>query len=152
LALFSKTEDEKIAEAAAKQQKEAGRVAEAQRKAAEAQRKSEEKAAQEFARSPQGRARAAVERGDELFQYSLDLQNTQAMVSMAMGAQTKIRSSTDPNEVLNSICREGWELVNGSVAFVETGSETRDKFLASGQNVATRGTLIGHYLFRRKVS
>ena len=145
MALFSKTEEERAAAAAAKKERDAA-------KAADAQREAEEKAARDFARSPQGRARTALERGDELFQFSLDLQNTQAMVSMSMGAQTRIQSSTDPNEVLNSICREGWELVNGSVAFVETGSETRDKLLKTGQNVATRGTLVGHYLFRRRAT
>jgi hypothetical protein len=27
--------------------------------------------------------------------------------------------------------------------------QSRDKFLASGQNVATKGTTVGYYLFRR---
>jgi hypothetical protein len=33
--------------------------------------------------------------------------------------------------------------------FVEQGQQSRDKFLASGQNVATKGTTVGYYLFRR---
>ena len=78
-ALLEKTEEEKAAAAAAQKEREAARAAEAQRAA-------EEKAARDFARSPQGRARTALERGDELFQFSLDLQNTQAMVSMSMGS------------------------------------------------------------------
>jgi hypothetical protein len=59
------------------------------------------------------------------------------------------RSSTDPVDVLNAVCGEGWELVNGSFVFVEQGQESRDKFMSSGQNVAITGTTIGYYLFRR---
>jgi len=51
--------------------------------------------------------------------------------------------------ILNSVCREGWDLVNGSFVFHELGSESRDKFMASGQNVAVRGTIVGYYLFER---
>jgi hypothetical protein len=50
---------------------------------------------------------------------------------------------------MNSIAREGWRLVNGSFVFHETGSESRDKFLASGQHVAVRGAVVGYYLFAR---
>jgi hypothetical protein len=32
---------------------------------------------------------------------------------------------------------------------VETGQQSRDKFMSSGQNVATSGATIGYYLFRR---
>jgi hypothetical protein len=58
-------------------------------------------------------------------------------------------ASTDPAAILNSVCNEGWELVNGSFVFHELGSESRDKFLASGQDIAVKGTVIGYYVFRR---
>jgi hypothetical protein len=58
-------------------------------------------------------------------------------------------ASTDPAAILNSVCNEGWELVNGSFVFHELDSESRDKFLASGQNIAVKGTVIGYYVFRR---
>jgi hypothetical protein len=45
--------------------------------------------------------------------------------------------------------REGWELVTAPFVFVETGQESRDKFLSSGQNVAIKGATVGYYLFRR---
>jgi hypothetical protein len=51
--------------------------------------------------------------------------------------------------ILNGVCREGWELVNGSFTFVEEGQQSRDKFMASGQNVAIKGTTVRYYLFRR---
>jgi hypothetical protein len=44
--------------------------------------------------------------------------------------------------------RRGWDS-NGSFVFLETGSERREKFLASGQQVAVKGSVIGYYLFRR---
>jgi hypothetical protein len=47
------------------------------------------------------------------------------------------------------VCHEGWELVNGSFVFLELGSESRDKFLASGQQVAVKGTVEGYYLVKR---
>jgi len=34
--------------------------------------------------------------------------------------------------------------------FVEQGQQSRDKFLASGQNVAIKGTTVGYYLFSRR--
>ena len=39
--------------------------------------------------------------------------------------------------------------MNGSFVFVEEGSQSRDKFLSSGQNVAVKGSTVGYYLFRR---
>jgi hypothetical protein len=47
------------------------------------------------------------------------------------------------------VCNEGWELVNASFVFHELGSESRDKFLATGQNIAVKGTVIGYYVLRR---
>ena len=67
---------------------------------------------------------------------------------MAMvGAYAKTKATNDPGEILNAVCNEGWELVNGSFVFLELGSESRDKFMVSGQNVAV--TVIGYYLFKR---
>ena len=130
---------------------------EAQQKAkliadAERERLKEEQRLQQmrvaFLTSPPGQARTAFERGDRVFQCSFDVKQTKAVVIPMWGA-TNTTSSTDPTEILNAVCREGWELVTGSFVFVELGSESRDKFLASGQNVAVQGTVIGYYLFNR---
>lgn len=127
----------------------------ADRKAAEAQSKAErqeqerlERERQAFLASPAGRARTAFERGDRLFQFEIDVKNTEAVVIPMVSAITNT-SSTDSVEILNSVCHEGWELVNGSFVFHELGSESRDKFMASGQNIAVKGTVIGYYLFKR---
>jgi hypothetical protein len=136
-----KTEEEKEADRLeAQRRKEAAE----QEKAAEARRQAE----RAFAASPAGRARRAFEAGDTLFQFEIDLENTKAVVIPMMTATTQ-STSTDPSAILNSVCREGWDLVNGSFVFHELGSESRDKFLASGQNIAVKGTVIGYYVFRR---
>jgi hypothetical protein len=119
---------------------------EARRRADEKER---ERQRQAFLASPGGRAREAFERGDFVFQYSIDVHTTQATVVAMAGAFTKSKETNDPTDVLNSVCHEGWEVVNGSFVFLELGSESRDKFMASGQQVAVKGTVLGYYLFKR---
>jgi hypothetical protein len=148
----SQTEEER----AAKQvEKEQAREAKARQKAVADEQARLRKDAEQidrlrqaFLSSPAGQARTAFERGDRLFQFFMDVKDTKPMV-MAMVGATTATSTSDPVAILNSVCHEGWDLVNGSFVFHELGSESRDKFLASGQNVAVRGTIIGYYLFRR---
>jgi hypothetical protein len=66
-----------------------------------------------------------------------------------MVGSTTRKATGDPSEILNAVCNEGWELVNGSFVFVEQGQQSRDKLMSSGQNVAIKGTVVGYYLFRR---
>jgi hypothetical protein len=101
-----------------------------------------------FDKSPTGRARSAFKRQDHVFQFSIDVMNQKAVIAVMVGSSTTTRSS-DPVAVLNSVCREGWELVNGSFVFVEQGQQSRDKLLSSGQNVAVKGEIVGYYLFKR---
>lgn len=118
--------------------------------AREAERHERARAQQEaaFWASPAGRARTAFERGDALFQFELDVRDSQTFTipMFKTGAITRAKGASD---VLNSIARQGWSLVNGSFVFHETGSESRDKFMASGQHIAVQGTVVGYYLFRR---
>jgi hypothetical protein len=123
------------------------RAAEAEKQAKKAAADAE-RARQAFLRSPAGQARTSYERGDTVFQVSIDVMSQQAVI-VAMVGGTTTKKTTDPVDVLNSICREGWELVNGSFVFVEQGQESRDKFMSSGQNVAIKGATVGYYLFRR---
>jgi len=145
-------DDQKAAKAA---EKERQREQEARQKAlaADQDRLQKNSAARQkqlasFRASPAGGARAAFERGDHLFQFVIDVKNTQAVV-IPMGPTKTATTTNDPVAILNSVCNEGWDLVNGSFVFHELGSESRDKFLASGQHVAVKGTVIGYYLFRR---
>jgi hypothetical protein len=123
---------------------------EEERFAKEARRAAEqaEKDRRAFTASPVGQARAAFGRGDHVFQYAHDVMSQQAIIVAMVGGTTRSKTA-DPSVILNAVCAEGWELVNGSFVFVEQGQESRDKFLASGQNVAIKGTTVGYYLFRR---
>ena len=139
--LGRKSEEEK---AAAQARKEEARAA-----AAEQQRRETiEKERQAFFATPAGQTRLAHDRGDQVFQYSFDVMSQQAIIVSMVGSRTAKRTS-DPVAVLNSVCHEGWELVNGSFVFVEEGAQSRDKFMSSGQNVAIKGTTVGYYLFKR---
>lgn len=123
----------------------------AERKAARVDRKMEAKARSELlllARSPAGRARTAFERGDRIFQCSFDVMSQQAIIAIMIGSTTS-KNTSDPTQTLNAVCREGWELVTASFVFVEEGQQSRDKFLASGQNVAVKGRTMGYYVFKR---
>ena len=101
-----------------------------------------------FLAGPAGRAQTAFDRGDLVFQLAMDVVKQQAVVVSMVGTTTT-KKTTDPDEILNAICRQGWEIVSGSFVFLEQGQQSRDKFLSSGQNVAIKGTVMGYYLFRR---
>jgi hypothetical protein len=133
------------------EEKEAKRLEQERKREETAKRKEaeqQERDRQAFLASPAGRARTAFERGDRVFQFSLDVLNTQPLIVPMVGSSTN-STSNDPTEILNSVCNEGWELVNGSFVFHELGSQSRDKFMSSGQNVAVKGSIIGYYLFKR---
>ena len=119
-----------------------------QRRELDRQRRDEEKQEREFWASPAGRARMAYEDGDQLFQFELDVRDSQTF-TIPMWKTGAVTRTDDANDVLNSIAREGWDLVTASFVFHETGSESRDKFMASGQHIAVRGTVVGYYVFER---
>ena len=98
--------------------------------------------------SPAGKARVAFGAGEQVFQYAHDVTSQKAII-VAMVGSTTAKQTSDPSEILNSVCHEGWELVNGSFVFVHEGSQSRDKFMSSGQNLSVKGTTVGYYLFRR---
>ena len=140
--LIQRKSDEERAQAAAlkeQQQREADELEGA---------KAIEKAKREFFTTPAGRARIAYDQGDQVFQYAIDVMNQKAIIVHMVGSTTS-KSTTDPVDVLNSVCREGWELLNGSFVFIEEGHQSRDKMWSTGQNVAIKGTTVGYYLFRR---
>lgn len=136
-----KNEEQKAADAAAKEQR--------RREADERKRQEEiEKARRAFFSTPAGQARLAYDRGDQVFQYSHSVMSQEAIIVAMVGSTTAQRTA-DPVAILNSVCHEGWELLNGSFVFVEQGQQSRDKFMASGQNVAIKGVTVGYYLFKR---
>ena len=76
----------------------------------EAAEKELERQRQEFTISPAGKAREAFDRGDAVFQYSIDVHQTKATVVALAGAYTTSKETNDPTDVLNSVCHERWEL------------------------------------------
>lgn len=102
----------------------------------------------QFWASPAGQARIAYDEGDHVFQCHFDVMSQEAVIVVMVGSTTR-KQTTDPTDILNSVCREGWELITGSFVFVEEGSQSRDKFMSSGQNIAVKGRTMGYYLFRR---
>ncbi len=123
---------------------------EEERAAAERERaaKQAERDKRAFVASPIGQARTAFAQGDHLFQAEFEVMNQTAEIVAMMGSFNTSKAN-NPTAVLNGIVREGWELINGSFAFVPEGEQSRDKFMSSGQNVAIRGKMMGYYLFRR---
>jgi hypothetical protein len=151
MALISKnTPEQKAIEAGIKEQER--EIKDQQQAQAAAEKVTRERAErrkkmrQAFFATPVGKARLAFESEDHVFQFSMDVMNQQAVVVAMVGANTTKKTS-DPTEILNSVCNEGWEL--GSFVFVEEGQQSRDKFASSGQNVATKGSTVGYYPFRR---
>lgn len=142
MALIPKKSPEQQAQAAAEKERKQ-QEAEERRRTAQLERDR-----QAFMSTPVGRARQSFERGDHVFQCAIDVMSQQAIIVAMVGSATA-QSTSDPVVILNSVCREGWELVNGSFVFVEQGQQSRDKFMSSGQNVAIKGETVGYYLFKR---
>lgn len=123
-------EAEQRAEAEARYQAVVARAkANRQRSAQEQATKDEEAQLAEQLRSPAAQARTAFERNDALLQCSIEFGLGGTLVIAVVGHGVTQQPAT-PAEVLNSIDREGWELVTGS-------------FLPGA------GTVFGHYLFKR---
>lgn len=141
MAFMKKTEEERAAQEAAKAQRRATEAAEREQKQRERERAA-------FLASPVGQARTAFEQGDRVFQVEFEVMKQTAEIVAMMGSFNTSKANS-PTAVLNAIVAEGWELINGSFVFVVQGEQSRDKFMASGQNVAVKGATVGYYLFRR---
>ncbi|PKL31225.1 hypothetical protein CVV43_03695 [Candidatus Saccharibacteria bacterium HGW-Saccharibacteria-1] len=107
----------------------------------------------EFNASPIGRAQQAYKDGLGYYQTSFDLEgvgrNTLNILSHSMN--TQIKQTSDPvGAILTAIEKEGWDLIQAGFTFRQTHQDSRDKLLASGQQVAITGQTVGLYLFRRK--
>lgn len=153
MALISKkTPEQRAIEAGIKEQDREAKEKQCEQAQAEQQVRERgqrrEQARQAFFATPAGQARLAFDEGAQVFQYSIDVMKQKAIVIAMVGSSTS-KQTTDPVAILNSVCNEGWELLSGSFVFVEEGQQSRDKLGSSGQNIATKGTTVGYYLFRR---
>ena len=118
--------------------------------AEEQEAKAEEKAERKFAKTPMGQARQAFADGDQFFQVELPQSQVKGYVAAMIGAGSyRAPEKVKGTDTLGAIAAEGWRLIHADWVFVQTGQESRDKFMASGQQVAIRGEVIGIYLFER---
>lgn len=130
MALFSKTDDEKVMRQQARDQKRVDKDAAA------------------FSETPVGQARMAFNMGYRFFQTQFEVRH-QTGATLAMAGAFTASKDNDPTALLNAIADEGWDLVTASFVFVTTGEASRDKFASSGQNIAISGSTVGYYVFRR---
>jgi hypothetical protein len=124
--------------------------------------KTEEERADETARraeaafwaSPPGKATQAFDRGDLFFQIEIPHSSVTGFTNAAFNSATagKIRRQLTRTDLLGQIEEAGWHLEHASWLYIQTGQNSRDKFLASGQHVVVTGEVVGIYLFRRDES
>jgi hypothetical protein len=143
-----------------KQHKEARRAARVEQRSEQTAARADQRAAREaaaaeaaFLGTPQGRARTARQNGQRFFQILLPVENVDRtwLAKLSHEMHTRTRDSGDlVGQILTSIEDEGWQLVEAGFAFRQTGQASRDKFLASGQQVAVMGDTVGVYLFRAR--
>jgi len=91
-----------------KAEKQLQKETRAEAAAKEAEAKEREKQRQAFMKSPAGQAREAYERGDNVFQYSIDVHQTKATVVSMTGAFTSSKETNDPTDVLNARRGGSW--------------------------------------------
>ena len=135
MASWGKTEDEKRADQAAK---------DAERKAA-----ADAQAAAAWWASPIGLATAAHQNGDGFFQFESDVSKLAGPSSGFGSSSNVVRHTGGPTDVLAQIEAVGWHLEHVGYVFIETGSTSTNRVLATGQGTVTRGVVTGIYLFRR---
>lgn len=101
--------------------------------------------------SPQGKAAQAFARGDEFFQIEIPHSSVTGFTNAAFNSATQatIRRKLSRTDLLGQIEETGWHLLHADWVYIQTGQNSRDKFLASGQHVVVTGEVIGIYLFRR---
>jgi hypothetical protein len=93
----------------------------------------------------------AKQAGQRFFQLILPIENVDRtwLAKFSHEMTTRVRDTGDiVGASLTAVADEGWELVTAGYVFRQTGGASRDKFLASGQQIAVIGDTLGVYLFR----
>lgn len=143
-----RTAEEKSARQEEKQREQATKQAQKDQEQ-EQRRLAAEKTA--FDASPPGQARLAKEAGHRFFQTVIPIENVDrtALAKFSHEMQTRVKDTSDVvGALLTAIEEEGWELIEAGYVFRQTGGASRDKFLASGQQIAVMGDTLGVYLFK----
>lgn len=108
-----------------------------------------ERAAEEYRRSPVGLAEAACKNGDQFFQVEMEVSSLAGSHSSFGSSENLLVQASSSAVALGQIEALGWRLEHAGYVFVETGSTSTNRVLATGQGVVTKGHVAGIYLFRR---
>lgn len=122
-------------------------------KAAADAQQAAEGAARAWAASPPGQAQAAYQNGDGFFQVEIPHSQFRGFANLmwsSSGTSSRQVHRGGATDVLSAVEAQGWRLEHASWVYVQTGQNSRDKFLASGQHVVVSGDVVGIYLFRRR--
>ena len=84
----------------------------------------------------------------KIFQIDVPLSKTKGQTVAMVGAFADSTKTVDYSSSIQAIEEEGWRLEHVGYVYRITGSESRDKFLASGQQEAVSGEIVGIYIFR----
>ncbi|MFE2152924.1 hypothetical protein ACFXAO_23140 [Streptomyces lavendulae] len=107
------------------------------------------------------RAAAAFGRGDGWFEVEVGVRSAGSMSPYGAGSDLGVPAPgrarrEDPrapraprSDLLSRIEDEGWSLHTAQYVYVQLGAESREKWFASGEQVAVKGKIVGMYLFRR---
>jgi hypothetical protein len=122
----------------------------AQRAAQKAQAQRERDEAK-YWESPLGQADWALRNGNTFFQIEIPHTTLRGVTNAAYNSRTQAsqRHHDGATDLLAQIEQLGWHLEHASWVYMQTGQNSRDKFLASGQQVVVSGEVVGIYLFRR---
>jgi hypothetical protein len=128
----------------------AARQARAEQRAEETATRENERAWGAYWASPEGQAEKAKEAGQRFFQIEIPHSSVRGFANAfsPSGTASNTKRHERAPDILGGIEAQGWRLVNSAWVYVQTGQNSRDKFLASGQQVVVTGEVVGIYLFR----
>jgi hypothetical protein len=103
-----------------------------------------------FRATPVGQAMAAREQGQGFFEMQLVVGESQRDSTIFGGNNTNWAREKKVTHAgtLAAVEAVGWKLEHVGYIFQVTSESSRDKFLASGQQIAVSGRTVGIYLFR----
>lgn len=150
---WGKSEEQKQAEAAAKEREVAAKQALRDREETERQAQEERRRAEwsrrSYLKTPLGQAEVATENGARFFQLTIAISELDGTPSSFGSSSNRIQSHAGAPDLLGQIEERGWRLEHVGYVFVETGSTSTNRVLSTGQGTVTKGQVQGIYLFRR---
>lgn len=109
-----------------------------------------ERAKEAHRNSPLGQAESAYKNGDQFFQVEMEVSSLAGSHSSFGSSENVLVQAPSTAVTLGQIEAVGWHLEHTGYVFVETGSTSTNRVMATGQGVVTKGHVAGIYLFRRR--